>query len=180
MAIAYPELPGNEAMFKVAMDDLGYQQTGGSNKYGEWLDKVTGRTDFRGADFCGMGWLYAASVTGQAKELGGTNPDFAMVQNWLDYFKSKRMVSMHALPYSLVWFDWPNTPTGANHMGGVIKYSRGILHTIEYNTLNRQVETRERAFDSSVMAFAMPPYRGKIESSKPTPNDETQLRSRAR
>lgn len=134
--------------------EVGYRERAdGSTKYGEWLAGFVDDVDYRTGDWCAMGQMWSINKAGLIAYVGGVRKEFALVQNWVDWFKANGMWSHEPGPRKLVFFDWRDTPKGANHVGMVDEDHGDYLVTIEFNRNNACVRG-ERVKDAQIMGYA--------------------------
>lgn len=146
---------GWEAMLKTAKAEIGYTtKSSGWTKYGQWYGDRHHDSSFATADFCDAGVSWCGFESGNHEAVG----EFAYCENHVDWFKGRNQWGHTPKVGALVFFDWPNTPVGANHVGLVIKVDKdGTIHTIEWNHA-RQVEEVHRTIKSEFYGFGYPAY----------------------
>jgi hypothetical protein len=133
--------------------EVGYRErANGATKYGEWLAAFVDDVDYRTGDWCAMGQMWCINQAGQSEYAGGVDKAFAYVQNWVDWFQDNGKWSTKPGPRKLVFFDWRNTPSGANHVGMVDEVHDDHLITVEFNRNNRCVRD-ERPRDGQIMGY---------------------------
>lgn len=142
-------------VLKIAKGEKGTRESGRASKYGRWLDAQPPKTSvYATEDWCGAFQLWVIAQCGQAwlDAAGGLNKDFAYVQNWLDWMTAHGRTSHTPKAGRLVWYDWPGTPSGANHIGMVDHFSSSHIWAWEGNHDNA-VELVERPRDGQIMAY---------------------------
>jgi hypothetical protein len=141
-------------VLSIAKTQDGTSESGGTSKYGKWLDEQAGTHVYYNADWCGAFqlWIIAQCGPEYSAAAGGVNKDFAYVQNWYDWMKSHGRISKTPKARRLVWYDWPNTPEGANHIGMVDHFNDSYIWAWEGNHDN-QVELVQRSRNSQIMGY---------------------------
>ena len=83
---------------------------------------------------------------------GGLDKDFAYVQNWFDWMRAHGRISHTPKARRLVFYDWYDTPDGANHIGMVDHFDSSHIWAWEGNKDN-EVKLVERPRDSQIMGY---------------------------
>src|SRR5690242_9105291 len=110
-------------MVSVALGEVGYHETGTNHtKYGAWY----GLQD----EWCDIFVCWCANEAGELAAVGGKH---AATGDHADWFKSHGQWGSKPKVGAIVFFDWPNTPKGANHVGIVVEVHSGYIITVEGN-----------------------------------------------
>jgi hypothetical protein len=148
-------MSGRDAMLAMARSQVGYTaRADGWTKYGQWYADRHHDPAFATDDWCDAGVSWCGAQSGNGDVVG----EAAYCETHVNWFKARGQWGDTPEIGAVVFFDWPNTPKGANHTGLVIdKHADGTITTIEWNH-NRQCEEVHRTVMSWVYGYGYPAY----------------------
>jgi hypothetical protein len=159
-------MSGLDAMLATARSQVGYNEhAGGWTKYGDWYATRHHDQAYATADWCDAGVSWCGWKSGNGDVVG----EHAYTEEHVNWFKARGQWGSRPRVGALVFFDWPGTPKGANHVGLVVGVRRdGTIDTIEWNH-NNACEEVHRTEPSWVYGYGYPAY---VNAPTPQTADE--------
>lgn len=132
-------------MVSIALGQVGYKESGiNQTKYGKWFGLQ--------AEWCDIFVSWVANEAGELAAIGGKH---ASTGSHVDWFVAHKQWGHTPRVGAIVFFDWPGTPKGANHVGIVVEVHSGYIITVEGNEGNKVSKVRRSA---SIMGYGYPKY----------------------
>lgn len=144
-------------MVSIALGQVGHKETGVNHAppYTTWY----GIGD---AEWCD---IFVSWVADQAGELAAIGGKHASTGSHVDWFIAHKQWGHTPRVGAIVFFDWPGTPAGANHVGIVVEVHSGYIITVEGNEGNKVSKVKRSA---SIMGYGYPKYKAEPPKA-PTP-----------